>query len=94
MGKRQQARAAATARRVRDMTIDYHTRTEMPIRDMYRDGAIVFVVTIYGWTGRDVCVIPGGSAPMHKAVARLGLDPDRYQAMMWDALVVDQATPR
>jgi hypothetical protein len=69
----------------RSYNVDYRHSTEMPIRDMYRDGKIVFVVTIYGWTGRDVCIVPGGSAPMRKAVERLGLDPNRYQAILWDA---------
>lgn len=69
----------------RSYSVDYRRSTEMPIRDMHRDGKIVFVVTIYGWTGADVCIIPGGSDPMIKAVKRLGLDPNRYQAMMWDA---------
>jgi hypothetical protein len=67
--------------------VDYRYRTTMPIRDMQRDGRIFCLVDIYGWTGKDVCVIPGGSAPMVKAVERLGLDPDRYQAMLWDAQV-------
>lgn len=59
----------------------------MPIRDMHRDGAVAFLVDVYGWTGRDVCVIPGGSEPFKKAVERLGLDPERYQAVIWDANV-------
>ncbi len=69
------------------MQIDYRLKTTMPIRDMHRDGKIVFMVDIYGWNGRDVCVIPGGSDPMLKAVQRLGLDPNRYQAMIWDAQI-------
>ncbi len=68
-------------------TVDYRIRTTMPIRDTHRDGQIFCLVDIYGWTGRDVCVIPGGSDPLIKAVMRMGLDPDRYQAMIWDAQV-------
>jgi len=66
------------------MIVDYRYKTTMPIRDMHRDGRVVFLVDIYGWTGRDVCTIPGGSDPMLKAVQRLNLDPDRYQAVLWD----------
>jgi hypothetical protein len=73
------------AERRKAMNVDYRYRTTMPIRDMWRDGKIVFLVDIYGWTGRDCCHIPGGSDPMIKAVVRLGLDPDRYQASIWDA---------
>ena len=76
-------RAAA----IRAKQIDYSRMTTMPIRDMHQDGRIVCLVDIYGWTGRDVCVIPGGSDPVVKAVKRLGLDPDRYQAWVFDAQV-------
>ena len=69
----------------RAMTIDFRYRTSMPIRDMHRDGRIVFWVDIYGWTGRDVCKVPDGYEPMVHAVRRLGLDPDRYQAWLMDA---------
>jgi hypothetical protein len=72
---------------MRAASIDYRYKTTMPIRDMHRDGRIFCLVDIYGWTGKDVCIIPGGSAPMLKAVERLGLDPNRYQAMLWDAQV-------
>lgn len=64
--------------------VNYRERTVLPIRDMERDGAIVFEVIVYGWTGRDACCIPGGSDPFIKAVERLGLDPNRYQASIWD----------
>lgn len=67
------------------MNVDYRRKTSMPIRDMHNDGRIVFVVDVYGWTGRDVCCIPGGCDPFVKAVERLGLDPNRYQAWLWDA---------
>ena len=71
--------------------LDFRYRTTMPIRDMHNNSEIVFYVDVYGWTASDVCVIPGGSDPMVKAVRRLGLDPNRYQAMIWDADV--SATP-
>jgi hypothetical protein len=67
--------------------LDYRHKTSMPIRDMHREGRIFCVVDIYGWTGKDVCVIPGGSDPMMRAVKRLGLDPTRYQAWIFDAQV-------
>jgi hypothetical protein len=67
--------------------VDYRRKVSMPIRDMYRDGEIVFVVDIYGVVPRDLCVIPGGSRPMYRAVERLGLDPMRYQALLWDVPV-------
>jgi hypothetical protein len=74
--------------------LDYRFKTSMPIRDMHNDGKIVFVVDIYGWTASDVCVVPGGSDPMLKAVRRLGLDPERYQAVIWDANVGADAPAR
>ncbi|WP_162136646.1 hypothetical protein [Bradyrhizobium elkanii] len=80
MAKMNRQRLAAWAR----TNIDYRCRTTMPIRDMHHDGRIVFQVIVYGWTARDVCMIPGGSDPMVRAVRRLGLDPDRYQAVLWD----------
>ncbi|WP_156435217.1 hypothetical protein [Bradyrhizobium lablabi] len=67
------------------MTVDYRLKTQMPIRDMHRDGRVAFLVDIYGWTARDICMMPGGSEPMRRAVERMGLDPDRYQVMIWDA---------
>jgi len=72
---------------IKQMQIDYRLKTTMPIRDMNSDGKIVFLVDVYGWNGQDVCVIPGGSDPMMKAVQRMGLDPTRYQAVIWDAQV-------
>jgi hypothetical protein len=72
---------------MRAASVDYRYKTTMPIRDMERNGKIVFWVDIYGWTGKDVCIIPGGGDPTLRAVKRLGLDPNRYQAMIWDAQV-------
>lgn len=72
---------------LRSMQIDYRYMTSMPIRDMHRDGRIVFWVDVYGVEARDLCVIPGGGEPMLRAVQRMGLDPNRYQALMWDAPV-------
>lgn len=69
---------------IRSMQIDYRQRTMMPIRDMHRDGRICFWVIVYGLEGGDICVVPGGSDPMVKAVRRLGLDPNRFQAMLMD----------
>jgi hypothetical protein len=67
-----------------DYDVDYRKKVSMPIRDMDDDGNIVFVVDVYGWTAKEVCVIPGGGAPFLHAVHRIGLNPDRYQAVMWD----------
>lgn len=76
------------------MTPDYRIKTTMPVRDMHRDGRIVFLVDVYGWTSRDVATIPGGSTPMRRAVERIGLDPNRYQAILWDVDVAPHKTPR
>jgi hypothetical protein len=66
--------------------IDYTRKVTMPIRDMY-DDSIAFCVDVYGVTPSDLCIVPGGSAPMRKAVDRLGLDPLRYRALIWDVPV-------
>lgn len=71
-------------RRAAEMSVDHTQRVTMPIRDMHRDMRVVFCVTVYGWTTSEVCTIPGGSDPFVAAVRRLGLDPDRYQAVLWD----------
>lgn len=72
-------------RRPAAMMVDYSRKVSMPIRDMFIDGApIVCAVDVYGVTPRDLAVIPGGAEPMMKAVERLGLDPNRYQSMLWD----------
>jgi hypothetical protein len=69
------------------MDVDYRNMVSMPIRDMDRDGEIVCVVDVYGVTSRDLAIIPGGSRPMMKAVERLGLDPSRFRAEIWDLLI-------
>jgi hypothetical protein len=70
----------------------------MPIRDYWRDGAIVFWVDVYGVDLSDVTGIPiggepppgyVGSRPFRKAVKRMGLDPDRYRATLFDVLIDD-----
>lgn len=70
----------------KQQTVDYSIKTQMPIRDMHRDGRIVFWVDIYGLEARDLCIVPGGSRPMQRAVERLGLDPNRYHAVFWDVM--------
>jgi hypothetical protein len=65
--------------------IDYRRKVSVPIRDI-RTMKVEFVVDVYGLTPRDLYVIPGGSAPMREAVKRLGLDPNIYQAVLWDIL--------
>lgn len=69
---------------LRAKQIDYRKAVTVPIRDMYQDGRVVFLVDVYGVNPRDLAVIPGGSDPMLHAVERLGLDPLRYQALLWD----------
>jgi len=64
--------------------IDYTKRVVMPIRDLERDGRVAFEVVVYGVDPGDLAVIPGGSEPMLRAVTRMGLDPNRYQAVIWD----------
>jgi hypothetical protein len=64
--------------------VNYRHMVSMPIRDMDRDGEIVFIVDIYGVDPRDLAMIPGGSRPMYKAIERIGLDPMRYRASIWD----------
>jgi hypothetical protein len=66
------------------MEVDYRFKVSMPIRDLEREGRVYCVVDVYGVTTRDLAMVPGGSAPMHRAVERLGLDPRRYQAIIWD----------
>jgi hypothetical protein len=73
--------------KIKSMAVDYRRKVSMPIRDMHRDGRIVFWVDVYGWTAHDVATIPGGSEPFFKAVERMGLDPSRYQAIIWDTPV-------
>lgn len=70
--------------------VDYSKRVTVPIRDMHNPlMPIVFVVDVYGWDRSDFMVIPGGSAPLVAAVKRLKLDPERYQATIWDAAGVE-----
>lgn len=71
------------------MTVDYQRRVTIPIRDMHRDGLVVFLVDVYGLAPRDMMIIPGGSDPARRAVDRLGLDPNRYQASIWDLVKGD-----
>jgi len=64
--------------------VDYRKRVSMPIRDTHRDGCVMFWVDVYGVEPLDLCTVPGGGEPMRKAVERLGLDTDRYQAWILD----------
>lgn len=92
MNKRQQARADAAWRRARALRVDWGQRVTVPIRDMKEDGRIVFCVDVYGVNPSDLSQVclgkpPDdfiGSRPMVRAVRRLGLDPNRYQAVIWD----------
>lgn len=70
-----------------DMAVDYTRMVSMPIRDMFEDGRVAFFVDVYGVNPSDLCVIPGGSEPMRKAIERLGLDTNRYQPILWDVPV-------
>jgi hypothetical protein len=64
--------------------VDYTRQVVLPIRDMYDKGEIYCQVIVYGWTTKEALIIPGGSDPFLHAVKRLGLDPVRYQAVIWD----------
>lgn len=69
---------------VESTNIDYSQVVTMPIHDMWNDGRVIFLVDVYGVQPSDLTIIPGGSAPMIKAIERLGLDTSRYQAWLWD----------
>lgn len=65
--------------------IDHTRRVTVPIRDVASQGAPVFCqVDVYGVSWEDLAAIPGGSAPLRRAVERLGLDPNRYQATVFE----------
>lgn len=64
--------------------IDYRRQVSVPIRDLEEGGRVYCLVTVFGLRGVDLLVVPGGSEPLLRAVKRLGLDPMRYQAMLWD----------
>lgn len=64
--------------------VNYRQMTTVPIRDMEQDGKVVFLIDIYGVQGKDLAAVPGGSVPMLRAVRRMGLDTERYQAWIWD----------
>jgi hypothetical protein len=66
---------------------DFRYRVTMPIRDFGKIGApVAFCVDVYGVTSSDIATIGGdiGSRPLEKAVTRLGLDPHRFKATLWD----------
>lgn len=67
--------------------IDYRHKAIVPIRDMERDGRIAFEVIVYGVEPTDLCIVPGGGTPAFRAVERIGLDTNRYQATIWDLQV-------
>lgn len=64
--------------------IDYRKQVSVPIRDMEEGARVYCLVTVFGLRGQELLVVPGGSEPLLRAVKRLGLDPMRYQAMLWD----------
>lgn len=67
--------------------VDFSQRTTLPIRDMWSDCMpVVCLVDAYGWDEHDTASIPGGSTPFMSAVQRLGLDPMRYQVVLWDMM--------
>lgn len=70
--------------RVLVQPINYKQRVTMPVRDMERDGKIIFAITIYGLTRGDISVTPGGGEPFRIALERMGLDTLRYQVSIWD----------
>ncbi len=74
-----------TKRKMTEFDVDYTRCATMPVRDMARDGKIAFMVDVYGVDQKDLAVVPDGGAPMLKAVERIGLDPNRFQSVVWDA---------
>jgi CTP:molybdopterin cytidylyltransferase MocA len=67
--------------------IRYNLRTTVPVRDFGQEGApVAFLVDIYGVRASAVSTVGGdvGARPLVKAVRRLGLDPERYRATLWD----------
>jgi len=85
---------AAPLRRMANINVDYTRMVTMPVRDMWNDGRIVFAVDVYGVTPSDLCVIPSdGIELINKAIKRIGLDPERYQAWLWD-VPIDAPSPR
>ena len=79
---------ASPLRHAANINVDYTRMVSMPVRDMWNDGRIVFAVDLYGVSTADLCKIPSdGIDLVHKAVARIGLDPERYQAWLWDVPV-------
>lgn len=59
---------------------DFRRMVSIPVRDTQNGGKIAFVVDVYGITAKDLY----GDAPVVKAISRIGLDPMRYRALVWD----------
>lgn len=68
------------------MIPNYYNKVTVPIRDMDKDGRVAFLVDVCGVTHSDLAAIGGdvGSRPLRKAVERMGLDPNRFMAILWD----------
>lgn len=72
------------------MDVDYSKKVSMPVRDLKRDGAVAFMVDVYGVTPEELCIVGEGypmGRPMRKAITRIGLDPDRFFATIFDVPV-------
>jgi hypothetical protein len=66
----------------RKCDVDYDSVVTVPICD--GSDKIVCCVDVYGVTIYDL-IQPGGARPLFKAIERLGLDPYRYHASLWNA---------
>jgi hypothetical protein len=65
-------------------TVDYRRKVTVPIRR--QDGSVYCLVDVYGVEPKDLMTVGGGigSQPLVKAVERLGLNPNKYTATIWD----------
>lgn len=66
--------------------VDYRYRAVVPVYDA-ATGRVAFCVDVYGVTRRDLMLIGEGaimSRPIHKAIARMGFDPNRYKPSLFD----------
>ncbi len=61
--------------------VDYRRKLTYLIRDMAQEATPAFLVDAYGLSDEDFGVT---GAPARQAVERIGLDPNRFMAVLWD----------
>lgn len=66
----------------RKCDVDYDAVVTIPFHD--DSGKCAFRVDVYGMTSRDL-ILPGGLRPVERIIERLGLDPQRIRANIWEA---------